>query len=70
MQGDADYGFRGGGSRRREIVRTHVDDSMLDEEGNIDFGKMRLISFDSQMNLYREVGAAVGKAFHDGRKLM
>lgn len=62
--------FEGEARVDAEIVRTHVDDSMLDEEGNIDFGKMRLISFDSQMNLYREVGAAVGKAFHDGRKLM
>ena len=41
----------------------------LDENGQIDFQKAQIISFDPSFNAYRVIGECVGQAFKDGFKL-
>lgn len=45
-----------------EIVNMSADESILDEEGNIDLGKLQPVIFDSSNNTYRVVGEKVGNA--------
>ncbi len=52
-----------------EVVRTVADDSILDENDKVDFSRLRPITYDSEQHLYRKVGQAVGRAFHDGAAL-
>ena len=52
-----------------EVVRTVADDSLLDENGKVDFSRLRPISYDPETRSYRELGAIVGRAFHDGLAL-
>lgn len=52
------------------IVNTRVDESALDEEGRVDFDKMRPIVYDSTRRIYRVVGEEVGGAWDAGMKLM
>ena len=52
------------------IVNTRVDESMLDEEGRVDFDKMRPIVYDSTRRIYRVVGEEVGQAWGAGMTLM
>ena len=52
-----------------EIVNTIVDDSVLDEEGNVDADKLQAISYDPSTHAYRILGEAVGQAFADGKEL-
>lgn len=65
VQGDA-HGARIVG----RIVNTRVDESMLDEEGRVDFGKMRPIVYNSTRRIYRVVGEEVGGAWNAGMALM
>ncbi|MBQ9001767.1 MAG: flavin reductase [Eggerthellaceae bacterium] len=65
IQGDA-HGARIVG----RVVNTCVDDSILDEEGRVDFGKMRPIVYDSTRRIYRVVGEEVGGAWDAGKALM
>lgn len=53
-----------------EIVNTRVDESVLDEEGRVDFSKMRPIVYDSTHRVYRVVGEEVGGAWNAGKALM
>lgn len=48
------------------VVNVLAEPSILNENGKVDYSKLRPISFDSETNSYRELGAVVGKAFHDG----
>ena len=52
-----------------EVVNMSADESILDKDGNVDFGKLKPISFDSSLNCYRVLGDKVGQAFHDGLKI-
>ena len=52
-----------------EVVNMSADESILDESGNVDLGKLKPITFDSASNTYRVVGEVVGKAFSDGFNL-
>ena len=52
-----------------EIVNISVDDSILDENGQIDVDKLQPIAFDPVKNDYRVIGEKVGNAFEDGNKL-
>lgn len=52
------------------VVNTRVDESILDEEGRVDFEKMRPIVYDSTRRLYRVVGDVVGGAWDAGMSLM
>ena len=53
-----------------QIKLPHVDESMLDEEGRVDFDKMRPIVYDSTRRIYRVVGEEVGQAWGAGMTLM
>lgn len=61
-----------GGEKRfvGRIVNTRVDESVLDEEGRVDFGKMRPIVYDSTRRIYRVVGEEVGGAWDAGKALI
>ena len=52
-----------------KIVNISADESILDENGTIDYKKLRPISFEPVKNEYVVMGEAVGKAFSDGKKL-
>ena len=52
-----------------EIVNVGADESVLDENGNVDLRKLRPITFDPFNNTYAVIGETVGKAFSDGKKL-
>lgn len=53
-----------------EVVNTIVDDSILDENGNVDIDKLKPISYDSEQLTYRVIGGNIGKVYHDGKKLL
>lgn len=53
-----------------EIVNIVCDEKYLAADGKPDVEKMELITFDPVHNGYIVLGARVGNAFHDGRKLM
>ncbi len=52
-----------------EIVNVSADESVLDENGEIDTKKLHIITFDPVHNTYIELGNKVGNAFKDGLKL-
>lgn len=52
-----------------EIVNVSVDESVLDENGNVDVAKAQPITFDPFNNKYVVLGKTVGNAFGDGKKL-
>ena len=52
-----------------EIVNMSADESILDEEGNIDLGKLQPVIFDSSKNEYRVVGEKVGTAWGSGKAI-
>ncbi len=52
-----------------EIVNVNADESILDENGNIDYKKLEPITYDSVNNLYIKLGDKVGTAFLMERKL-
>lgn len=52
------------------VVNIRVDESILDDEGRVDFAKMRPIVYDSTRRIYRVVGEEVGGAWDAGKKLM
>ena len=52
-----------------DIVNVSADERVLDGEGNVDLGKAQIISYNSAKHDYRVLGAKVGNAFSDGKKL-
>lgn len=52
-----------------EIVNMSADESILDEAGNIDLGKLQPVIFDSAKNEYRVVGEKVGTAWGSGKAI-
>lgn len=52
-----------------EVINMNADESILDQNGNVDFDKLKPISFDSSLNYYRALGEKVGEAFHSGLKI-
>ncbi len=61
-----------GGEKRfiGEIMNTRVDEVILDDEGRVDFGKMKPIVYDSTRRIYRVVGDVVGGAWDVGKALL
>lgn len=49
-----------------QVVNMSADESILDENGNVDLGKLKPIMFDAAQNKYRAIGEVVGNAFSDG----
>lgn len=52
-----------------EIVNVCADQSVLDDQGNVDPAKVRPIAFDPFNNTYLVLGEVVGQAFADGTKI-
>ncbi len=52
-----------------EVVNLSADENVLDENGNIDIGKIDALVYDSPAHAYRVVGEKVGNAFKDGNAL-
>ena len=53
-----------------EIVNMRADESILDEESNIDLGKLQPVIFDSSKNEYRVIGEKIGTAWGQARPFM
>ena len=52
-----------------KIVNICADESILDENGEIDYKKLRPISYEPVKNEYVVMSESVGKAFSEGKKL-
>ncbi len=52
-----------------EIVNVSADESVVDENGEIDVGKLKPLSFEPVHNDYRVLGEKIGNAFEDGEQL-
>ena len=52
-----------------EIVNVSADERILGDDGIIDLGKFKPITYDPARHGYHVIGEAVGKAFSDGNKL-
>ena len=52
-----------------EVVNMSADESILDNEGNIDLSKLQPVIFDSAKNEYRVVGEKVGTAWGSGKAI-
>lgn len=52
-----------------KIVNVSAEESVLDENGNIDEGKVQPLSYDPIIRSYRKVSDVVGKAFSVGKEL-
>ena len=52
-----------------EVVNMSAAESILDENGNIDLGKLQPVVFDSAANTYRVVGEVVGQAWGSGKAI-
>ena len=63
---DQPYGLRVLG----EIVDVLADESVLDEKGKIDAGKLHAFAFDQMRHDYYAMGEVVGKAWNAGADLM
>ena len=62
--GQAVSGFRVVG----EIVGTLVDESVLDEEGNVDVARVGAFVYDEFKSEYHAIGEKVGTAWNTGNK--
>lgn len=51
------------------IVNISADESILNEEGQIDLMRLQPITYDPIRHKYHVIGAEVGNAFSDGKKL-
>lgn len=51
------------------IVNVSVDESVLDSDGKVDISKAQIIAYNSAQHDYRVLGAKVGNAFSDGKKI-
>ena len=47
-----------------------ADESMLDENGNVDAAKLNAFAFDPFRSGYYAIGEKVGQAWHIGKPLM
>ena len=53
-----------------KIVNTLADESVLDDQGRVDFGKLKPVIYDGSHRSYRSVGAELGQAWATGKALM
>lgn len=61
-----------GGEKRfiGKVVNTRVDESILDDEGRVDFDKFKPICYDSTRRIYRVIGEEIGQAWSSGEALL
>lgn len=52
-----------------KVLNMSADESILDENGNIDVGKLEPISYDQSKRIYRVLGEKVGNTFQDGLQI-
>ena len=52
-----------------EVVNLRADETILDENGQVDLGRWQPLVYDSAAHAYRVVGERVGTAFKDGAQL-
>ena len=52
-----------------EIVNVSAEETVLGEDGSVDFSKLQPIIFDPVHNAYLKLGSKVGNAFRDGAAL-
>lgn len=52
------------------VINVMADESVLDENGKIDAGKLHAFAFDQMQNGYYAIGQKVGQAWHAGAPLM
>ena len=52
-----------------EIVKTSVDEKILDADGNVDPEKLKAISYDPSTHNYLKLNGKAGTAFSDGNQL-
>ena len=64
-----DENKNGGARVVGEIVNMSADQSILDEDGNIDLDKLQPVIFDSAKSEYRIVGEKVGTAWGSGKAI-
>ncbi len=60
---------KGGARVVGEVVNMSADESILDENGNVDLGKLQPVIFDAAKNEYRVVGDKVGTAWGSGKAI-
>ena len=53
-----------------KVVNVLADESVLDDAGKIDAGKLHAFAFDQMRNGYYAIGEKVGQAWHSGADLM
>ena len=53
-----------------EIVNVCAEESILNEQGNVDPAKLRPITVDTMNHTYLALGRQVGRAFSDGAALL
>ena len=63
---DQPYGLRVLG----KIVNVLADETVLDDAGKIDAGKLHAFAFDQMQNGYYAIGEKAGKAWHSGADFM
>lgn len=63
---DQPYGLRVLG----KIVNVLADETVLDDAGKIDAGKLHAFAFDQMQNGYYAIGEKIGKAWHSGADFM
>ena len=63
---DQPYGLRVLG----KIVNVLADETVLDDAGKIDAGKLHAFAFDQMQNGYFAIGEKIGKAWHSGADFM
>lgn len=51
-----------------KIVNTYVDDDVLDEDGKIDYEKVRPVLFEMPQRLYLTTGRVIAKCWDEGKK--
>ena len=61
--------FLGTVRENSHAVNVSADESILDEKGEIDAGKLDPIVYDSVTHAYWNIGKRVGQAFSDGKKI-
>ena len=52
-----------------DIVNVSIDESVLGDDGMLDFDKLNAISFDPMKHAYLKLGGKVGNAYSDGNKI-
>ena len=59
---NGEYGVLG------DVIRLSVDEEFIDDKGNVDLEKMKILAFDPINHNYHIIGKKVGQAFSAGKK--